>query len=139
MDVSIIIPSFNEKESLPELLDWIRQVMEREGLEYEAIVVDDGSTDGTWESVRRMAGADPRVKGIRFRRNYGKSAALFCGFRKAVGEIVVTMDADPRFGLETAPQGQQTHQEPAFEALQCHGPHDHRHQTARHELWSKSI
>ena len=104
MDVSIIIPSFNEKESLPELLDWIRQVMEREGLEYEAIVVDDGSTDGTWESVRRLAGADPRIKGIRFRRNYGKSAALFCGFRKAVGEIVVTMDADLQDSPEEIPE-----------------------------------
>ena len=104
MDVSIIIPSFNERESLPELLGWIRQVMEREGLEYEAIVVDDGSTDGTWESVRRLAGADPRVKGIRFRRNYGKSAALFCGFRKAVGEIVVTMDADLQDSPEEIPE-----------------------------------
>ena len=104
MDVSIIIPSFNEKESLPELLDWIRQVMEREGLEYEAIVVDDGSTDGTWESVRSMAGADPKIKGIRFRRNYGKSAALFCGFRKAEGEIVVTMDADLQDSPEEIPE-----------------------------------
>ena len=71
MDVSIIIPSFNEKESLPELLDWIRQVMEREGLEYEAIIVDDGSTDGTWECVRSLSATDPRIKGIRFPRNYG--------------------------------------------------------------------
>ena len=104
MDVSIIIPSFNEKESLPELLKWIRQVMEREGLEYEAIIVDDGSTDGTWESVRRMSGDDPRVKGIRFRRNYGKSAALFCGFRKAEGDVVVTMDADLQDSPEEIPE-----------------------------------
>jgi len=104
MDVSIIIPSFNENESLPELLGWIRQVMEREGLEYEAIIVDDGSTDGTWESIRRFSAEDPRVKGIRFRRNYGKSAALFCGFRKASGEVVVTMDADLQDSPEEIPE-----------------------------------
>ena len=104
MDISIIIPSFNEKESLPELLGWIRQVMEREGLEYEAIIVDDGSTDGTWESVKSFSKEDPRVKGIRFRRNYGKSAALFCGFRKAVGDVVVTMDADLQDSPEEIPE-----------------------------------
>ncbi len=104
MDVSIIIPSFNEKESLPELLDWIRQVMEREGLEYEAIIVDDGSTDGTWECVRSLSASDPRIKGIRFRRNYGKSAALFCGFRKAAGDIVFTMDADLQDSPEEIPE-----------------------------------
>ncbi len=104
MDISIIIPSFNEKESLPELLGWIRQVMEREGLEYEAIIVDDGSTDGTWDSVKSFSEEDPRVKGIRFRRNYGKSAALFCGFRKAEGDIVVTMDADLQDSPEEIPE-----------------------------------
>ena len=104
MDVSIIIPSFNEKESLPELLDWIRQVMEREGLEYEAIIVDDGSTDGTWECVRSLSATDPRIKGIRFRRNYGKSAALFCGFRRAAGDIVFTMDADLQDSPEEIPE-----------------------------------
>ena len=102
-DISIIIPSYNEKESLPELLDWIRQVMEREGLSYEAIIVDDGSTDGTWDCVKALSGSDPRVKGIRFRRNYGKSAALFCGFRKAAGDIVVTMDADLQDSPEEIP------------------------------------
>ena len=104
MDVSIIIPSFNEKESLPELLDWIRQVMEREGLEYEALIVDDGSTDGTWECVRSLSATDPRIKGIRFRRNYGKSAALFCGFRRAAGDIVFTMDADLQDSPEEIPE-----------------------------------
>ena len=104
MDISIIIPSFNEKESLPELLGWIRQVMEREGLEYEAIIVDDGSTDGTWDSVKGFSEEDPRVKGIRFRRNYGKSAALFCGFRKAEGDVVVTMDADLQDSPEEIPE-----------------------------------
>ena len=104
LDISIIIPSFNEKESLPELLDWIRQVMEREGLSYEAIIVDDGSNDGTWDCVKSLSEGDSRIKGIRFRRNYGKSAALFCGFRKAEGDIVVTMDADLQDSPEEIPE-----------------------------------
>ena len=104
MDLSIIIPSFNENESLPELTGWIKQVMEREGLSYEVIIVDDGSDDGTWTTVRRMSEEDPCIKGIRFRRNYGKSAALFCGFRKAAGDIVVTMDADLQDSPEEVPE-----------------------------------
>ena len=104
MDISIIIPSFNEKESLPELLGWIARVMERESISYEVIIMDDGSTDGTWECVKGIAEGDPRIKGIRFRRNYGKSAALFCGFRKAVGDIVVTMDADLQDSPEEVPE-----------------------------------
>ena len=104
MDISIVIPSYNEKESLPELLSWIRIVMEREGLSYEAIIVDDGSDDGTWDLVRQISATDDAVKGIRFRRNYGKSAALFCGFRKAAGDIVVTMDADLQDSPEEIPE-----------------------------------
>ena len=104
MDISIIIPSFNEKESLPELLGWIARVMERESISYEVIIMDDGSTDGTWECVKGIAEGDPRIKGIRFRRTYGKSAALFCGFRKAVGDIVVTMDADLQDSPEEVPE-----------------------------------
>ena len=104
MDISIIIPSYNEKESLPELISWIRKVMEREGLSYEAIIVDDGSDDGTWDLVRQISATDDAVKGIRFRRNYGKSAALFCGFRKAAGDIVVTMDADLQDSPEEIPE-----------------------------------
>jgi glycosyltransferase involved in cell wall biosynthesis len=104
LDLSIIIPSYNEKESLPELLTWIRQVMEREGLSYEAIIVDDGSDDGSWDCVKALSEKDASVKGIRFRRNYGKSAALFCGFRKAAGDIVVTMDADLQDSPEEIPE-----------------------------------
>ena len=104
MDISIVIPSYNEKESLPELLSWIRKVMDREGLSYEAIIVDDGSDDGTWDLVRQISTTDDAVKGIRFRRNYGKSAALFCGFRKAAGDIVVTMDADLQDSPDEIPE-----------------------------------
>ena len=104
MDVSIIIPSYNEKESLPELVSWIRQVMTREGLSYEAIIVDDGSNDGSWQCIRELSQEDPCIKGIRFRRNYGKSAALYCGFARAEGDIVVTMDADLQDSPEEIPE-----------------------------------
>ena len=81
MDVSVVIPLFNERESLPELKSRIDKVMSEEGLSYEILMIDDGSTDGSWDCIRELAAADARVKGILFRRNYGKSAALFCGFR----------------------------------------------------------
>jgi len=93
-DISIIVPLFNERESLPELAAWIRTVMEENKYSYEVIMVDDGSTDGSWDAVTAISSEDSNVKGIRFRRNYGKSAALYCGFEKAVGEVVFTMDAD---------------------------------------------
>ena len=104
LDLSIIVPSFNENESLPELCSWIKEVMTREGLSYEVIIVDDGSNDGSWDTVRSLSEADGAIKGIRFRRNYGKSAALFCGFAKACGEIVVTMDADLQDSPEEVPE-----------------------------------
>ncbi|MBO4263645.1 MAG: glycosyltransferase family 2 protein, partial [Bacteroidales bacterium] len=94
MDISVIVPLLNEEPSLPELCRRIREVLEKAGLQYELIMVDDGSTDGSWDRIRELAAQDPRIHGIRFRRNYGKSAALYCGFERAEGEIVVTMDAD---------------------------------------------
>lgn len=103
-DLSIIVPSFNENESLPELTAWIESVMKREGYSYEVIIVDDGSNDGTWETVEALAEKDAAIKGIRFRRNYGKSAALYCGFEKAIGEVVVTMDADLQDSPEEIPE-----------------------------------
>lgn len=103
-DISIIVPSFNENESLPELTRWIEEVMQREGCSYEVIVVDDGSNDGTWETVEKLSQSNDAIKGIQFRRNYGKSAALYCGFEKAVGEIVVTMDADLQDSPEEIPE-----------------------------------
>ena len=95
MDISVIIPLFNEEESLKKLYEWIARVCAQEGLSYEVLFVDDGSTDGSWQVVEELKKADrEHVRGIRFRRNYGKSAALYCGFRAAQGEVVITMDAD---------------------------------------------
>ena len=94
MDISVIIPLFNEAESLPELCAWIARVMEENSFSYEVLMVDDGSTDGSWDVVRELSSANPAVHGIRFRRNYGKSAALYCGFAQAQGDVVITMDAD---------------------------------------------
>lgn len=94
LDLTIIVPLFNEAESLPELVRWINRTLDGRGWEYEIIMVDDGSTDGSWKVVRELAEADGRIHGIRFRRNYGKSAALYHGFKAAKGNVVVTMDAD---------------------------------------------
>ncbi len=94
MDLSIIIPLYNEDESLPELHDWIKRVVEKENLSYEIIFVDDGSNDNSWQVIEDLSGKNPNVKGIKFRRNYGKSAALYSGFEQAGGDVVITMDAD---------------------------------------------
>ncbi len=94
MDISIVIPLFNEEESLPELFGWIARVMQSNGFSYEVFFVDDGSRDGSWACIRELAAANPQVHGIRFRRNYGKAAALNEGFRHCRGEVVITVDAD---------------------------------------------
>ena len=104
IDISIIVPSFNENESLPELTAWIAQVMEKEDADYEIIIVDDGSTDRSWETVKTLSEANRNIKGIRFRRNYGKSAALFCGFERARGEVVFTMGADLQDSPDELPE-----------------------------------
>ncbi len=104
IDLSIIVPLFNEKESLPELASWIDRVMSEKGYSYELIMVDDGSTDGSWDSIEELSKNNPYIKGICFRRNYGKSAALFCGFERAQGEIVATMDADLQDSPEELPE-----------------------------------
>ncbi len=93
-DISYVIPLLDEKESLPELTAWIARVMEAEKLSYELLYIDDGSTDGSWEEIKRLSDGNPAIHGIRFRRNYGKSAALYEGFAAAKGRVVVTMDAD---------------------------------------------
>lgn len=94
LQISIVIPLFNEDESIKELADWITRVMEEHGFSYEIIFVDDGSTDDSWKLITAMSTEDKRIKGISFRRNYGKSAGLSEGFAAAEGEIVFTMDAD---------------------------------------------
>ena len=93
-DISVVVPLYNEAESLPELRAWIERVMNEHGFSYEIIFVNDGSTDGSWEVIEGFAAKHPEVHGIKFRRNYGKSPALFCGFRQAKGRVVITMDAD---------------------------------------------
>ena len=104
MDISVIIPAYNERESLPELSAWIARVMQAHGFSYEVIFIDDGSTDGTWQTVQELAAADPRIHGICFRRNYGKSAALYCGFARAQGDVVFTMDADLQDSPDEIPE-----------------------------------
>lgn len=94
MDVSVVVPVYNEEESLPELAVWIKSVMEHNGLSYEVIMVDDGSKDKSWQVIRNLERENHNIKGIKFRRNYGKSAALFCGFDVVQGDVVITMDAD---------------------------------------------
>ena len=94
MDVSIVVPLYNEEESLPELCAWIERVVNENELSYEVILIDDGSTDESWTKVEELSLTNPNIKGIRFRRNYGKSAALNEGFKAAKGEVVITMDAD---------------------------------------------
>lgn len=104
MDISVIIPLFNESESLPELVSWIKTVMLREEYSYEIIMVDDGSRDDSWKVIKSLSSENPLIKGISFRRNYGKSAALFCGFEKAEGDVVITMDADLQDSPEEIPE-----------------------------------
>ena len=95
MDISIVVPLYNEAESIPELNEWINRVMNEHGFEYEVIFVSDGSTDRSWQTIEHLQKQHPEnVKGIKFRRNYGKSPALFCGFEMAKGDVVITMDAD---------------------------------------------
>ncbi len=94
MDLSIVIPLYNEEESLPELCEWIRRVCNDNQLSYEIILVDDGSIDNSWQVVQELRNGNATIKGIKFQRNYGKSAALNEGFKAAQGDVVITMDAD---------------------------------------------
>lgn len=94
MNISVVIPLYNEAESLPELHAWIQRVMKTNYFTYEIIFINDGSTDNSWEVIEQLAQKDENVRGIKFRRNYGKSPALYCGFQKVQGDVVITMDAD---------------------------------------------
>ena len=99
MNISVIVPLYNEAESLPTLHDWIVRVMQEHDFSYEIVFVNDGSTDTSWQVIKQLHDTNPHVRGINFRRNYGKSAALYCGFDAAQGEVVITMDA----GLQDSP------------------------------------
>ena len=103
MNISIVVPLFNEEESLPELCTWIDKVMQKNNYSYEALLIDDGSKDKSWEVVEQIAAENTNIKGIKFRRNYGKSAALNIGFAKAKGDVVITMDADLQDSPEEIP------------------------------------
>ena len=103
-DLSIVISLFNEEESLPELIQWIEGVMKKEGYVYEIIMVDDGSRDASWKTIKELSAKNPCIRGISFRRNYGKSAALYHGFEAAQGRVVVTMDADLQDSPEEIPE-----------------------------------
>ncbi len=104
IDISVVVPLFNEAESLPELHAWITRVMAQHGFTYEIIFVNDGSTDESWNVIENLSTADAHVHGIKFRRNYGKSPALFCGFRAAQGRVVITMDADLQDSPDEIPE-----------------------------------
>jgi glycosyltransferase involved in cell wall biosynthesis len=103
MDISVVVPLFNEEESLPELTAWIDRVMKAGNFSYEVLLVDDGSRDGSWTVIEGLASANEAIKGIRFRRNYGKSAALNVGFQHVSGDVVITMDADLQDSPEEIP------------------------------------
>jgi glycosyltransferase involved in cell wall biosynthesis len=104
MDISLVISIYNEEESLNELMDWIAKVMESNKFSYECIMIDDGSTDSSWKIIQGLKMKYPEIKGLQFRRNYGKSAAIFCGFEAALGDVVITMDADLQDSPEEIPE-----------------------------------
>ncbi|MEM6395040.1 MAG: glycosyltransferase family 2 protein [Bacteroidota bacterium] len=104
MDISVVVPLFNEEESLPELTAWIDRVMQANDFEYEVIMIDDGSTDRSWAVVEQLREENPNIRGIRFQRNYGKSPALHTGFQAANGQVVITMDADLQDSPDEVPE-----------------------------------
>lgn len=104
MNISVVIPLLNEEESLQELYDWIARVMQANNFSYEVLFIDDGSTDRSWEIIDELSAKHPEVKGIRFLRNYGKSQALHAGFEKALGDVVITMDADLQDSPDEIPE-----------------------------------
>ena len=104
MDLSVVIPLYNEDESLPELYAWIERVMQANNFSFEVIFINDGSTDRSWEVIEELSKKSEHVKGIKFRRNYGKSPALYCGFKEAQGDVVITMDADLQDSPDEIPE-----------------------------------
>lgn len=134
-ELSVVVPLFNEAESLPELAAWIARVCRAEGVSYEVIFVDDGSTDTSWEVVERLASESAFVHGIKFSRNYGKSAALYAGFEAARGEVVVTMDADLQDSPDEIPALRRMIVEEGYDLVS--GWKKHRHDPLSKRLPSK--
>ena len=134
-DISVVVPLYNEEESLPELMAWIARVTAGHGFSCEVIFVDDGSTDRSWEVVEQLSGQYPGVKGIRFRRNYGKSAALYCGFEAAKGDVVITMDADLQDSPDEIPELYRMVMEEGYDLVS--GWKKHRHDPLGKTLPSK--
>ncbi len=132
MDISIIIPFLDEAESLPELAEWIRNVATKNNLSYEIIMIDDGSTDNSWGAVEELRKKNPCIKGIRFQRNYGKSAALNEGFRAAQGDVVITMDADLQDSPEEIPELRRMIREDGYDLVSGW-------KKTRHDPFSKTI
>ena len=104
MDISVVVPLYNEEESIPELYAWIERVMNENKFSYEVVFVNDGSTDRSWEIIEELSKKDERVHGIKFRRNYGKSPALYCGFEVVKGDVIITMDADLQDSPDEIPE-----------------------------------
>ena len=104
MDLSVVVPAYNEAESLPELTEWVDRVCVSSSIDYELIIVDDGSSDNTWDVLKKLSGDSGKIKAIRFRRNYGKAAALQTGFEVSAGEVVITMDADLQDSPDEIPE-----------------------------------
>ncbi len=104
LDISVVVPLYNEEESLPELFDWIDRVMSEHSYSFEVIFINDGSTDHSWDVIQRLSEEHDTVRGIKFRRNYGKSPALFCGFKESRGDVVITMDADLQDSPDEIPE-----------------------------------
>jgi glycosyltransferase involved in cell wall biosynthesis len=117
MDISIVVPLLNEEESLQELHDWIAQVMQSNRFSYELIFIDDGSDDGSWSKIEALSKANPSVKGIRFQHNYGKSQALNAAFKEAMGDVVITMDADLQDSPDEIPELFQMIQKEGFDLV----------------------
>lgn len=117
MQISLVIPLLNEAESLPELTDWIVRVMEKNSFTYEVLFIDDGSTDNSWKVIESLAAANPAIRGIKFRRNYGKSAGLQTGFQAAQGDVVFTMDADLQDSPDEIPEMYRMVKEEGFDLV----------------------
>ncbi|MBR7068171.1 MAG: glycosyltransferase [Bacteroidales bacterium] len=117
MDITVVVPLYNEAESLPELMEWINRVMRENSFSYEVIMVDDGSSDTSWDVLQQLRSTFPQLRGVKFQRNYGKSAALQVGFERAQGEVVITMDADLQDSPDEIPALRQMVQEQGYDIV----------------------